>query len=78
MDLTSIQKYLPQYLSSESQRALYDELNAFPNTSKDWRGLMAPIHECGEEYQLVTAVPTNEEERNSWKDFVNLWLSDDL
>lgn len=43
---------------------------SIPWASKEWRGLVSPTHECGEEYKLITAVPKSKAERLSWSDMV--------
>lgn len=66
-------RYNIEIRSRPCQKCGITQKTTIPWASKDWRGLVAPIHECGEEYELVTAVPTNNAERDSWRSFINLW-----
>lgn len=38
-----------------------------PWAAKNWRGLRAPLHGCGENYRLTTAVHADPKERAEWK-----------
>jgi hypothetical protein len=39
-----------------------------PFATKIWRGLIAPIHDCGESYRLVRAREADPLRSNEWKE----------
>ena len=43
-----------------------------PWATSEYRGLVAPVHKCGKEYQLMTAVPVNKSRREDWVAICNL------
>ena len=44
------------------------QTTSIPWASGEWRGLVAPKHECGEDYELSTAISIDKNERNEWKE----------
>ena len=43
------------------------QTTSIPWASQGWRGLVAPLHDCGIGYELSTAVAADKKERNEWK-----------
>jgi hypothetical protein len=46
-----------------------------PFITQECVGLMAPLHECGKQYQAATSVSRDPIEREKWKDFAKLLIN---
>ena len=47
------------------------QTTTIPFADKDWRGLQAPLHRCGVNYQLMVAVLADKNERRKWAGMYN-------